>query len=616
MEYLRTRFLICGGGSSAVCAGVQAARLGLDTLIAAEGPWLGGMLTAAGVSAADGNYALQGGIWKEFRDALCRLYGGDEALNTGWVSRTMFQPRDGKNIFHAMVEEAGAACRFGCVLQRVQIRGKRIEYAEFSNAQGKSFRVEAEIFMEATEFGDFIALAGIPHRFGMECREETGETCAPAEPLRRAQDAVYTATLRPGSYNQPPPPNYSPEEFAGLLGKPDTNPADPPSEESAGTLSPERMLNYGRLPGDRFMLNWPRRGNDYYLPEKAYRDRAYREVCLEAAKERTRRFLHFINTEFREKSLVLDRDQYPTNDGFPPLPYIREALRIRGEAFLCLQDIRNPYLDPNRPYCRESVAVGDYPVDHHREKNPDPIRLDLPPIPSFSVPYGSLVTRDLENFIAGEKSISVSSLVNGTTRLQPVVMGIGQAAGAAAWLACRDGLSPVDISIPELQIHLLNAGAYILPYKDVAPGSPWFETAQFAGVRGRMRGEGRPRSWANETHFHPGRIAGGETSAFLWGENIPAPVDWAGWLRAIRREYSVSGTRKLAENLGRLAVRKTPEIGWVNRLPNLLRETASRQSPNRGVTRGDLSVLITAVEMMSRLARESYAKYTDGPWKM
>ena len=599
MEYLRTQLLICGGGSSAVCASLQAARLGLDTLAAAEGPWLGGMLTAAGVSAVDGSYALQGGIWKEFRDALCRLYGGDEALSTGWVSRTMFQPRDGKNIFHAMVEESGAAYRTGWVLRGVKTRGKRIEYAEFSNTQGKRFRVEAEIFMEATEFGDLVALSGIPCRFGMESRSETGESQAPEEPLRRAQDAAYAATLCPGAYCSPPPANYSAEEFAGLLGKPDTNPTDEP----VGTVSPGQMLSYGRLPGNRFMLNWPRCGNDYHLPEEAYRDRACREEHLEAAKERTRRFLHFINTEFtelEETPLVLDKNQYPTSDGFPPLPYIREALRIRGEAFLCLPDLQTPYRNPNKPYYRDSVAVGDYPVDHHREKHPDPMYLDLPPIPSFGVPYGALVTRDLENLIAGEKSISVSSLVNGTTRLQPVVMGIGQAAGAAAWLACRDGRSPADVPILELQIHLLDAGAYILPYKDVSPGSPWFETAQFSGVRGRMRGEGRPRAWANETHFYPRRIADGETLAFLLGRDAPVPADGEGWLAALRREYGhpVPEIGQLAALLESRAARKLSSIGWLHRLPDLLRETLRRGALTRPITRGELSVFVTALELM------------------
>ena len=48
--------VVVGGGVSGTTAGIRAARLGAKTLIVEQGPWLGGMLTSAGVSATDGNY--------------------------------------------------------------------------------------------------------------------------------------------------------------------------------------------------------------------------------------------------------------------------------------------------------------------------------------------------------------------------------------------------------------------------------------------------------------------------------------------------------------------------------------------------------------------------------
>ena len=50
-----TSVVIVGGGASGVSAGVQSARMGVETLIIEETPWLGGMLTSAGVSCVDGN---------------------------------------------------------------------------------------------------------------------------------------------------------------------------------------------------------------------------------------------------------------------------------------------------------------------------------------------------------------------------------------------------------------------------------------------------------------------------------------------------------------------------------------------------------------------------------
>jgi heterodisulfide reductase subunit A-like polyferredoxin len=49
----QTEVLVIGGTASGICAGLQSARLGVYTIIAESTPWLGGMLTAAGVSAID-----------------------------------------------------------------------------------------------------------------------------------------------------------------------------------------------------------------------------------------------------------------------------------------------------------------------------------------------------------------------------------------------------------------------------------------------------------------------------------------------------------------------------------------------------------------------------------
>ena len=90
--------LIVGGGASGTAAGVQAARCGVNTLIVEETPWLGGMLTSAGVSAIDGNYRLRGGLFREFTDAVAQHYGGYENLKTGWVSHIQFEPKVGEQI--------------------------------------------------------------------------------------------------------------------------------------------------------------------------------------------------------------------------------------------------------------------------------------------------------------------------------------------------------------------------------------------------------------------------------------------------------------------------------------------------------------------------------------
>ena len=75
MEQLNTEVLVVGGGTGGTAAAIQAARSGARVLLVSEWPWLGGMLTAAGVSAPDGNElaAFQTGLWGAF---LRELEGG------------------------------------------------------------------------------------------------------------------------------------------------------------------------------------------------------------------------------------------------------------------------------------------------------------------------------------------------------------------------------------------------------------------------------------------------------------------------------------------------------------------------------------------------------------
>ncbi len=53
---------------------------------------------------------------------------------------------------------------------------------------------------------------------------------------------------------------------------------------------------------------------------------------------------------------------------------------------------------------------------------------------------------------------SASHVVYGSVRVEPTFVQIGQAAGAAAFLAVRDGVFVQDVAIPELQSLLRATG--------------------------------------------------------------------------------------------------------------------------------------------------------------
>lgn len=260
------------------------------------------------------------------------------------------------------------------------------------------------------------------------------------------------------------------------------------------------------------MINWPIEGNDYYvnLIGKGERER---EEALKKAKNHTLCFIYFIQNELGMNTLGLANDEFPTEDNLPLIPYHRESLRIHGLVRFTLNYILNPYTQSDKLY-RTSIAVGDYPIDHHHSRHPQRKTLPelrFPSIPSYGLPLGVMIPQDIKGLIVAEKSISVSHIVNGTTRLQPVVMQIGQAAGVLAALAIKNKTGVETVSVRKVQQTLLSQGSYLLPYLDVEKESPFFLPLQRIGVTGILKGTGKSVGWVNQTWFRM-------NDTLLWSE--------------------------------------------------------------------------------------------------
>ena len=210
--------VVVGGGTSGVAAAIQASRMGADVLLVEQTEWLGGMLTAAGVSATDGNHQMPSGLWGEFRDKLYERYGGPEALFTGWVSNTMFEPSVGDSILKAMVaEEENLQIEYGYRLTDAESESGRLVSATFVNSDGNEITLRARQFIDATEYGDLTAAAGADYSIYMETQDETGEEAAPERSEEHTSELTYVAILKdygPGTDNTiEQPANYDPSPF-------------------------------------------------------------------------------------------------------------------------------------------------------------------------------------------------------------------------------------------------------------------------------------------------------------------------------------------------------------------------------------------------------------------
>lgn len=488
--------VVIGGGAGGTAAGIQAARSGAQTLIVEETPWLGGMLTAAGVSATDGNHWMAAGIWGEFRQALRDHYRGPGNLMTGWVSLTQFEPHIGADIFKKMAEaEKKLSVWHGATLEKLK-KTKDGWVLTIKKGQEKHI-VAARILIDGTELGDLAALAGADYNLGMDARSDTGEAMAPEQANDIVQDLTYTAILKdygPGAdHTLPKPEGYNPALFRCACTTPDC------TDEKAHPC--DVMLNYAKLPNNKYLINWPKNGNDYYVNLVEMNPKERMEA-LNKAKAHTLAFVYYIQTELGYKNMGLADDEYKSPDKLPYMAYHREGRRIKGITRLTINHILHPF-EQAAPLFRTGIATGDYPIDHHHGKNTGAPAIEFPPIPSFNIPAGCLIPHTVDDLIIADKAVSVTNIVNGASRLQPVVLQMGQSAGFLAAIAVKKQITPRYVAIREWQDSLLANRCYIMPYYDTRPESAYFVAAQRIGATGILQGKGEPFQWANRTWFYP-----------------------------------------------------------------------------------------------------------------
>ncbi len=465
--------------------------------------WLGGMLTSAGVCAFDGNHKIAGGLWKEFRDSLYRHYGGPKGVETGWVSNTLFEPSIGNRIFkNIAAKEKNLTILYNSTFIAAEKTGQKWQIK--LNEKGMLKNYESDILIDASETGEVSQYLKVPADIGMDSGPLTGESWAGKEGNDIIQDLTYVVILK--DYGKgadktiSKPDGYNSDEFKCCCDTKD------PSVNAKPNIDCDKMMTYGKLPNGKFMINWPACGNDIYL-NVLNDDRKTREDKLKAAKLHTLRFVYYIQHELGFRHLGIADDEYPTLDKLPFIPYHRESRRIKGLARLQADHLVKPF-DQKMKYYRAGVAVGDYPIDHHHKKNPDAPELHFFNIkaPSYNIPMGSLIPNGYDGLIVAEKSISVSNIVNGATRLQPVVLGIGQAAGTIAALSIKENISTSRLSIRKVQYELLKSGAYIMPFIDLPPSDANFISVQKIGATGILKGVGLTYKWANQTWFYPNKV--------------------------------------------------------------------------------------------------------------
>ena len=484
-EKIAVDVLVVGGTAGGVSAAISAARAGAETVLATEFAWLGGMLTSAGVAAPDGNEleAWQTGIWGVYLRQLQQQTN----LDNSWVSLFSYHPALGAKIFaNWTITTPNLTWIVGSVPQKVFKKNGQITGIEFAG-----YTVEAKIIVDATELGDLLALAECPYRWGWD-KEDWQEPSLSLE----SNQSINLPQLQKQYLVQSPTWVFLLQDFSSqgnvrTISKSTTTlkaqfaKFDRPWANYGKT----NFLNYGRLTSELYMINWPLAGNDYGQDlNRLIASESSKQEYLREAYEYSYDFASYLQQEL-DGNYGLATDIFPQSGnldpGFALYPYYRESRRAIGMTTITETDILPvgtvaplPINDRGQV---SAIAIGNYANDHHypgidfqladKSISWGGRKTGTP----FTIPYEALVPQDLDGLLVCEKNISVSHIANGSTRLQPVVLNIGQAAGIAAALAVKNNCQPREVDVREIQNALIDdaiAPAGVIPLYNLTPDHP------------------------------------------------------------------------------------------------------------------------------------------------
>ncbi len=483
--------VVVGGGVGGCAAALALAKAGRSVIMTEETDWIGGQLTSQAVPPDENPWIEMGGAstsYQQFRSGVRQYYKrnypvtaaaqADVFLNPGGgrVSRLCHEPRVALAVLNEMLAPHISSGRIRLLLRQRVVAAETIGDAIISvtvqdHDTERLSVLTAPYFLDATELGDVLPLAGVEYVVGAESQADTGEPHAktgPAEPMcQQSLTYCFAVDIEPGADNTiPQPPSYGfwrkyePEFWPGKLldwtyshpitGKPFLASLFP--QEGANPLFYYRQIldqthfAPGAFHSSMSLINWPQ--VDYWLGPIIDVEAEERARHLQQAKELSLSFLYWMQTEaprhdggYGYPELRLRPDVVDTLDGLAKYPYIRESRRIQAEFTVVEQhvasDIRG---ERGAERFFDSVGIGAYRIDLH----PSTTGVNYIDIGSwpFQIPLGALLPIRVQNLLPACKNLGVTHITNGCYRLHPVEWNIGEAAGFLAAFALEQGVPP------------------------------------------------------------------------------------------------------------------------------------------------------------------------------
>ncbi len=417
--------LVAGGGPAGVCAGLAAARNGMNTLLVEQFNCLGGMATAglhqkvAVFQGAGGRPEIAGGIPREIAERAA----ADHLAH--FPGRDLFvEVEEFKYLLDRMAEEAGLEVLFYTRCMDVLAEGGRPGGLVLSNKSGR-FAALARRIVDCTGDGDVAFRAGCRMMRG---RPEDGRM-QPCTLMYRVGGVDWERTA---------------EYMAG----------DPQLEgfcrqaNQEGLMSgwQSRLMGFWWIPArpDQVGVNFTHMHLDgssaFDMSRAAIEGRNQVREAVAAMRDLLPGF---------EESYLLDTAAYVG---------VRETRRIYGEYVLTVADIKA------RRIFEDSIGLGSAFIDIHNVEGPGLDRragYHLRDGGYYSIPFRTLVPEKVDNLLVAGRCHSATHEAAGSTRWMTQCMIMGQAAGTAAALSLRAEQAPRELPAPALQEQLRSDGAIL-----------------------------------------------------------------------------------------------------------------------------------------------------------
>jgi hypothetical protein len=469
-DTIKTDVLVIGGSASGTAAALQCARSKVKTILVEPGMWLGGEMTSGGMCILEGNRNLPSGIWGEFRKQVRDFYKKTPGYDTTANAVLRFEPYTGAAILKKMTDTVkNLTLKLNTPWTTVKKNGTGWDVTIVE--KGKTNVIKTQVLIDATGTGDVAALAGVQFSTGFDSRQDTGEKLAPENALPVVQDITWCAILK--DYGKAAdktiaqPAGYNQALYEGLKGK-----------------DLLKMVQGGKLPNDKYMIKWSESANSFKSSveqlDPKNREQYYKETRLKVLG-----LVYYLQTVGGLKNFSVTTE-FGTPDGLPPIPYMREYRRAKGQIRMVLDDIYTPYDRSSKLY-RTSIAVGDASPGQHFVDKRGP-QTPYPPFPAYSIPLGAVVVKEAENLLVTEKALSTTHLVNASTFYPSVQMVLGQGAGTVAAYCAFFKTTTKKLNVRTIQGEILDYKGYLLPFIDVPLTDPNFRAIQQVAATGLLQG--------------------------------------------------------------------------------------------------------------------------------